>query len=718
MPIFKIGYLLPEYSQMDAESAASTPLPTTNQTDQLFMIDSILSTHQAKMYTYNARHKFMCPERLSALDSAISFASQRLSFLFRELYGCHLEIDRASTKCDVSYGTRSFFELAKNTSRTLLVFGGSCDSTIKPIAESVQYFNLTMLSYTETDPTFSDQSKYYGYYRMLPGEEQHNYLRLHLIKKYNWTRVGTIYLTKAKYTLAHNLLIRELDKVANLTVSRSILENQSSNQYQEILKDFVREDIKIIIGIFDQNTALRLFCEIYKRHMYGDKYQWIILGSYNLKTLFAGFKQQHDSNCTIEQLHEALNGTLQTRVVQNSYEFELIKRARAAKVISGDEDLADKDLVDEEDESDNGQRRRGKRQLDEHYTEIVNEYMREFYENFDKNNILFENDCLNQYFHGYAFDLLLAIFKALSSLIESNKFSCSNVAFNRNIDWFHLLNSALSEISFVGMTGNVTFRKGARVGQIKMEQLIAFNDTINGGLLDLRESLIYIHDQNENEFHELERIRWHGKNAPRDHTIKVKLLNKISSTVFLAMSCLALVGILLAMLFLFFNIRFRKHRFIKMSSPYLNNLIIIGCLFSYTSIFFLGEYEDLITKSFFRYVCVVRVWLLTVGFTLAFGAMFSKTYRVHAILTNATLTKKVIKDYKLFGMVIFFLVIDMVILVNWQIFDPLKLVTKPFESKSDGEKIIEVENLVCESNHIKIWIGSLFTYKALLIVSL
>ncbi len=108
----------------------------------------------------------------------------------------------------------------------MLVFGGSCDSTIKPIAESVQYFNLTMvkyfthfvllyvnvtvdnieilqLSYTETDPTFSDQSKYYGYYKLVPGEEEHNYLRLHLIKKYNWTRVGTIYLTKAKYTLVN-----------------------------------------------------------------------------------------------------------------------------------------------------------------------------------------------------------------------------------------------------------------------------------------------------------------------------------------------------------------------------------------------------------------------------------------------------------------------------------------------------------------------------------
>ena len=50
-----------------------------------------------------------------------------------------------SFKCDVSYGTRSFFELAKETKSTLFMFEGLCDSTIKPIAESVQFFNLTLV---------------------------------------------------------------------------------------------------------------------------------------------------------------------------------------------------------------------------------------------------------------------------------------------------------------------------------------------------------------------------------------------------------------------------------------------------------------------------------------------------------------------------------------------------------------------------------------------
>lgn len=225
------------------------------------------------------------------------------------------------------------------------------------------------------------------------------------------------------------MLIQELDKWANLTMSRSILENQGSNQYEQILKEFKNNDIKIIIGIFDQTTALKLFCEIYKQNMYGDKYQWITLGSYNIKTLFVG--HSHESNCTIDQILIAMNGTLQTRVVQNSYEF-------------------DRWLYDDHDELDKKEPK--KLDINRHYESIVNSYMKQVQESARSNLALYDNDCQDQYFHGYAFDLLLAIFKVLSTLIESDQFSCENLNFRRDVEWFYLLNGAFSKISFKGVT--------------------------------------------------------------------------------------------------------------------------------------------------------------------------------------------------------------------------------------------------------------------------
>ena len=83
-------------------------------------------------------------------------------------------------------------------------------------------------------------------------------------------------------------------------------------------------------------------------------------------------------------------------------------------------------------------------------------------------------------------------------------------------------------------------------------------------------------------------------------------------------------------------------RYIKMSSPYLNNTIIIGCLLTYTSVILLGLDSSLTSEAVLPMICTARIWILMAGFTLAFGSMFSKTWRVYSIFTNLKLNKKVI----------------------------------------------------------------------------
>lgn len=116
-----------------------------------------------------------------------------------------------------------------------------------------------------------------------------------------------------------------------------------------------------------------------------------------------------------------------------------------------------------------------------------------------------------------------------------------------------------------------------------------------------------------------------------------------------------------------------------MSSPHLNNLIIIGCILTYLSVIFLGLDSGLSSVPAFPYICTARAWLLMAGFSLAFGAMFSKTWRVHSIFTDLKLNKKVIKDYQLFIVVGVLLAIDLAIMTTWQIADPFYRETKYIE---------------------------------------
>ena len=89
-----------------------------------------------------------------------------------------------------------------------------------------------------------------------------------------------------------------------------------------------------------------------------------------------------------------------------------------------------------------------------------------------------------------------------------------------------------------------------------------------------------------------------------------------------------------------------------MSSPNLNNLIIVGCLLSYSGVIILGLDSSLTSEPAFRYICTVKAWVLMAGFTLSFGSMFSKTWRVHSIFTNVQLNKKVRE--KINGIVLLF----------------------------------------------------------------
>jgi gamma-aminobutyric acid type B receptor len=41
------------------------------------------------------------------------------------------------------------------------------------------------------------------------------------------------------------------------------------------------------------------------------------------------------------------------------------------------------------------------------------------------------------------------------------------------------------------------------------------------------------------------------------------------------------------------------------------------------------------------YILKVRIWTLSIGFTISFGAIFSKTWRVHTIFTNVNASKRV-----------------------------------------------------------------------------
>lgn len=61
----------------------------------------------------------------------------------------------------------------------------------------------------------------------------------------------------------------------------------------------------------------------------------------------------------------------------------------------------------------------------------------------------------------------------------------------------------------------------------------------------------------------------------------------------------------------------------------------------YLSVFLFGLDGNLVSPGRYSANCQGRIWLASLGFTTAFGAMFAKIWRVYVIFTNRKLRKKV-----------------------------------------------------------------------------
>ncbi|XP_073977226.1 gamma-aminobutyric acid type B receptor subunit 2 isoform X2 [Rhodnius prolixus] len=494
-----------------------------------------------------------------------------------------------------------------------------------------------------------------NFYRVVPSENAFNAPRLKLMQHFNWTRVGTIYQNEPRYSLAHNRLVADLD-----TMNFEVVETQSfATEVATAISKLKEKDVRIVLGNFNESWARNVFCEAHRVGMTGRKYQWLIMGTYSTSWWL------DPAPCPSHTLAQALDGVILT---------DLLPLATSGEItVSG----ITADEYKEEYDS-----RRG------------NEYSR---------------------FHGYTYDGVWAVALAIQHVAHKIRHYRKNetvIDFQyRDPLWEQLFLEALRNTSFEGVTGPVRFYGNERNGSILLKQFQ------NGTEIKVGEFNGVTH---ELDLSRGQGIRWAtGRGPPKDRTHQIFEHSHVNVAIYSSLAVVASLGIILATVFLAINIKYRNQRYIKMSSPYLNNLIIIGSMLTYSSVIFLGLDSRLTSVQAFPYICTARAWLLMAGFSLAFGAMFSKTWRVHSIFTDVKLNKKVIKDYQLYMVVGVLLVIDLGIMTTWQVADPFFRSTKLMESyphPHSEDIIIYPENEYCKSNYMNIFVGIIYAYKGLLMI--
>ncbi|XP_071806670.1 gamma-aminobutyric acid type B receptor subunit 2-like [Asterias amurensis] len=560
---------------------------------------------------------------------------------------------------------KGFFELLYEEPTKLMILGASCSVVSQPVAETSKHWNLVQMSFSSASDVLSLRNRFPYFFRTNPAESGVNTPRIAIIKEFGWERVAIIHDNSEVFTSATNKFLEDLAKNnITLVAKESFTAGEKPTVQLQSMKD---KDARIIIASAQEEGYQQIFCEAYHLGLYGKRYVWII-NSYNSVDWW---KNVTWLGCTEEEMHKVVDNYIGAVVLGS--------RTDSNKTVSGLTASGYEDAYIA-------------------YTQGV-PYSGVEYGSFGYDAV---------WAVALALHRVVRQLEAENATFKIEDFDYSNA--NRLRDRFV---KTLSELVFEGITGLVLFDlSGNRLSPYKIEQLIdGVEETVGFYLHDRPFGLQWMRES---------KFVFTGGIVPRDGPSREVVYLGIEPSTFSVFASLALIGMVMTVVFLIFNVSCRNRKVVKLSCPKVNNVIAIGCFMCYTDVILSGLDGNLVSKSAMNSLCLARVWILPISFTLAFGGLFAKTWRVHVIFGNRTAKRTRIFDYHLFMIIGMLVVVDIAIISVWTACDPIQLVqtTLPDLHDVDGDKIIVRILNKCDSPNSPsfLWSGIMFGWKGLLLV--
>nr|XP_057909827.1 gamma-aminobutyric acid type B receptor subunit 1 isoform X2 [Doryrhamphus excisus] len=574
-----------------------------------------------------------------------------------------LELIHYDSMCDPGEATKLLYDLLYTEPIKIVLMPG-CSGVSTLVAEAARMWNLIVLSYGSSSPALSNRQRFPTFFRTHPSATLHNPTRVQLFQKWKWTRIATIQQTTEVFTSTLDDLEQRVKEAGiEISVRQSFLTDPAV-----AVKNLKRQDARIIVGLFYETEARKVFCEVFKEKLYGKKYVWFLIGWYADNW----FKIKDPAiNCTVENMTEAVEGHVTTEIVMLNPET-----VRGVSNMTSQEFLA---------------------ALMSRLGGMNPEETGGFQE------------------APLAYDAVWALALALNKTVAPLKAKGRRLEdFNyNNHDITSEIYRALNTSSFEGVSGQVVFdAQGSRMAMTLIEQL-------QGGSY----KKIGYYDSSQKNLSWFGNDVWIGAGPPADRTVVKEEYRFLSQKLFAAVSVFAGLGILLGIVCLTFNIYNGNVRYIQNSQPYLNNMTAAGCMMALAAVFPLGIDGHHVHRSQFPVVCQFRLWLLGLGFSLAYGSMFTKIWWVHTLFTKKDEKKEKKKQHlepwKLYATVGVLLAVDFLSLVIWQIVDPLHITVEKFTReapKVDSDVLIQPLLEHCSSEKMNTWLGVVYGYKGLLLL--
>lgn len=265
----------------------------------------------------------------------------------------------------------------------------------------------------------------------------------------------------------------------------------------------------------------------------------------------------------------------------------------------------------------------------------------------------------------------------------------------------------LKSVNFTGVTGQVHFMDGERIGVESIQQ-------IQDGV----QVEVGLYVNGELQMTPSETFMWNGtSNVTPSGEVRRDLQGV--GVYWLAIGLLFTVtGIIFAIVMWGCNCYYSHHKILRASSQQLNYVIIIGVIFGYITVLLLTALESplgsMMDDTTFKALCLVRIWMLPLSFTLTYGILFARAWRIYRVFNNPWAASRPYKDYHLMLMVLVVAFFDVVILVPWTVIDPYRRFPVLTDVDYDSFSVCVFSS--CSSENVSIWLAVIAVYKVAIIM--
>ncbi|VDM41540.1 unnamed protein product [Toxocara canis] len=210
---------------------------------------------------------------------AVQMALEDVNGNVNVLPGYTLRLHHHNSKCQPGLAAKQMYELLYKPPVKLMLLAG-CSPVTTVVAEAAPVWNLVVLSYGASSPALSNRRRFPTLFRTHPTANMQNPTRIQLFHKFKWKKITILQSVEEVFTSTAKDLENQC-RESGIRVERQSFYGDPT----DAVKTLVRQDARIIVGLFYVTEARRVLCQVcHSSFLLWNLFRKFFVRQFNLKS--------------------------------------------------------------------------------------------------------------------------------------------------------------------------------------------------------------------------------------------------------------------------------------------------------------------------------------------------------------------------------------------------------------------------------------------------